>query len=310
MSDRVHVALLIETSLAPEREILRGIARYLREQRPWSPSHEPQGLSDGVPSWLRHWRGDGIIARIQSERMAQEIRTTGLPVVDVLGAVPGLQFPLVHVDHGAIGRMAAEHLLERGLRHFGYFGVPGENGSRQRYEAFQRAVLGSGSAVSSCELPFHPLNLLSCDHMTDFVTQWVAALPKPAGVFVCRDQLGRVFMEACRKAAVSIPDEVAVVSVDNDDPLCELCDPPLSSIHTGHEAVGYRAAAVLESVLTGGRAPSRPILIEPEQVVTRPSSDVMTVEDPAIAQALRLIRKRAPGGLQVQEIAYHVGSVP
>src|ERR1700732_1509775 len=95
---RPHVALLVETSLAPGRDILRGIARYVREHEPWALYHEPHGLTDSAPSWLRHWSGDGIIARIQTRAMAQEIGASGIPTIDVLGVVPGLPFPLVHVD--------------------------------------------------------------------------------------------------------------------------------------------------------------------------------------------------------------------
>jgi len=307
MSDCIQVALLVETSLASGRNILQGIARYLREHRPWSLYHEPQGLADAAPSWLRHWSGDGIIARVQSEAMAEEIRASGVPVVDVLGAAPDPLFPLVHVDNSAIGRMAAEHLLDRGLRNFGYFGIQGENWSQQRYAAFQRAVLGTDSDVSSCELPRHPLDTLSWQDLIGLVTKWVAALPKPAGVFVCSDQRGPLFLEACRRAGVSVPDEVAVIGVDNDEPLCEVCDPPLSSIQASHEMVGYRSAAVLDALMRGADAPTHPILVEPEQVVSRVSTNMLAVEDAGIAQALRLIQERAHEGLKVGDIARQVG---
>src|SRR6202034_3119966 len=124
---RPHIALLVETSLASGRDILRGIARYVREHEPWSLYHEPHGLEKSVPRWLRRWNGDGIIARIQTRRIAQQLAASGVPVVDVLGVVPALPFPLVHVDNIAIARMAAQHLLDRGFRRFGFFGIEGEN---------------------------------------------------------------------------------------------------------------------------------------------------------------------------------------
>src|SRR5262249_27360431 len=128
--DRPHVALLVETSLASGRDILKGIARYLHEHSGWALYHEAHALTGTVPTWLAQWRGDGIIARIQTPEMAEVIRALGVPVVDVLGAVPEARFPVVHVNNGAIARMAAEHLLERGLRQFAYFGVQGENWSQ------------------------------------------------------------------------------------------------------------------------------------------------------------------------------------
>ncbi len=130
---RPHVALIIETSLGSGRDILRGVARYVREHEPWALYHEPHGLEASVPQWLRRWNGDGIIARIQTRRVAQQLAASGIPVVDVLGMVPDVPFPLVSVDNTAIARMAAGHLLERGFRRFGFFGIEGENWSEQRY---------------------------------------------------------------------------------------------------------------------------------------------------------------------------------
>src|SRR5215469_11080210 len=95
---RPHVALLVETSLASGRDILRGIARYVREQGPWSIYHEPRSLEQSVPRWLKHWAGDGIIARIQNETIAAAVAVAGIPTVDVLGVVETTDFPLVHVD--------------------------------------------------------------------------------------------------------------------------------------------------------------------------------------------------------------------
>ena len=130
---------------------MKGISRYVREHRPWALYHEPHGLEKSVPRWLRGWKGDGIIARIQSRHMAKELAATGIPVVDVLGLVPNLRFPLVHVDNGAIGRMAAEHLRERGLRQFGFFGIRGFNG-------VFAVCFGGVGALLTWRHPRHPVS--------------------------------------------------------------------------------------------------------------------------------------------------------
>jgi len=141
---RKKVALIVETSLAPGREILRGIASYLREEGPWSIAHEPRALEQSVPRWLRTWRGDGIIARVQNQRVADAIAAVGVPTIDVLGVVDGLPFPLVHVDDEAIGREGAEHLLDQGYRHFAFISIRGENWSQRRATAFARRVETAG----------------------------------------------------------------------------------------------------------------------------------------------------------------------
>ncbi len=301
------MALLVETSLASGREILRGIARYIREHEAWALYHEPHSLEESGPRWLRRWKGDGIIARIQTRLMAKELAASRIPVVDVLGVVPNLPFPLVHVDNGAIARLAAEHLLERGFDRFGYFGIEGENWSEQRYASLCAAVAGVQREVPVYRLPRDARGRHSWERAEDKLARWVAALPKPTGILVCSDQRGPQFLEACRRADVSVPDEIAVIGVDNDEPLCEVCLPPLSSIEPGHQSVGYEAAALLDGLLRGLAPPKRPFLVEPQQIVTRMSTDVLAVADPRIGAALRLIREQAHTGLRVEAIAREVG---
>jgi LacI family transcriptional regulator len=306
-SRRPHVALIIETSLGSGRDILRGVTRYVREHEPWALYHEPHGLEESVPKWLRRWNGDGIIARIQTRRIARELAASRIPVIDVLGVVPDLPFPLVHVDNAAIAGMAAEHLLARGFRRFGFFGIEGENWSEQRYAAFCAAVAEVEAPVPIYRLQRDAQGRRSWERAENHIARWIAALPKPAGVLVCSDQRGAQFLEACRRAAVSVPDELAVVSVDNDESLCEVCLPPLSSIEPGHQHVGYQAAALLDALLRGGTPPRKPLVVQPLQTITRLSSDVLAVTDASIGMALRLIRDQAAAGVLVDDIARQVG---
>ena len=307
VNHRPHVALLIETSLASGRDILRGIARYLREHQPWSLYHEAHAAAGTVPSRLAHWAGDGIIARVQSPRMAEELQALEVPVIDVLGAIDPGHLPTVRVNNRAIGRMAAEHLLNRCLKSFGYLGVPDERWSSERFEAFEQAVIPRNNVIARYTLARNALGAHSWSFVIEAVVAWIARLPKPAGIFVCSDHLGPLVLEACRRASVVVPDEIAVVSVDNDDPLCEVCDPPLSSIDARHETVGYVAARLLDSMLLGTRAIKPPALVNPEEVIARRSSDTFAVGDAALASALTLIRDRATDGLSVDQIARHVG---
>ncbi|MCB1224263.1 MAG: DNA-binding transcriptional regulator [Verrucomicrobiales bacterium] len=302
-----QVALLVETSLGSGRDILQGIARYVREHRPWSLHHEPRALEDEPPRWLAAWRGDGIIARVQTPALARAIAATGAPVVDVLGVVPDSAFPLVHVDDAAIGEMAADHLLERGLRHFAYLGLSGENWSAARQAAFARALHRHGYEVHTRDEPRHEKDDTSWEAHLRSLTAWVRTLPPPCGVMVCSDQRGSLLLEACRRAGRQVPDEIAVLGVDNDEPLCNVCNPPLSSIWPGHAQVGYQAAALLGRLMAGEHPPATPILIPPRGLVTRHSSDVTAVEDAAVAHALRLIRRHAVERLRIDELAAAVG---
>jgi LacI family transcriptional regulator len=291
------VALLVETSLASGRDILCGIAKYARNHGPWALYHEPRSLGEGLPNWLRNWEGDGIIARIQDPALAEAVQATGLPVIDVLGVVPGTGLPLVHVDDRLIAALAAGHLLERGFHHFGFLGIQAENWSEQRLKGFRLALPGAPPRIPSFEVPRHLMDCTPWESQLEALTHWVMQLPKPIGIMVASDQLAHHLLEACRRASILVPNDVAVVSVDNDETLCEVCNPALSSIEAGHRLVGYKAAELLDCLMRGGVAPIRPIRIEPHGVIVRASSDVLAVTDQQVATALRIIRDLACTGL-------------
>jgi LacI family transcriptional regulator len=302
-----HVALLVETSLGSGRDILRGIAQYVREHPGWSLFHEPRSLEESLPEWLEDWEGDGIIARIQNRTIAQAVCRTRLPVVDVLGLVPDLGIPLVHVDDREIARLAAEHLLERGFRQFGYLGLKNENWSIRRENYFRERVALEGCTVLSYAQARHFPNLMAWEEEEDALAAWIAQMPKPAGVMVCSDQRGLYFLEACRRAGIAVPDEVAVIGVDNDDALCEVGHPPLSSVWPAHSQVGYQAAVLLDALMRGQQPAPTPVLIAPSGIIVRQSTDVLAVADANIAKAVRAIRERACEGLSVDEVARRAG---
>jgi LacI family transcriptional regulator len=304
---RPHIALLVETSLASGRDILRGIARYVREHEPWALYHEPRGLEASLPAWLRQWRGDGIIVRAQNDRIAQAVQATAIPAVDVLGVAPSSRLPLVHVEDHAIAALAAEHLLERGFHHFGFVGIKGENWSERRRDGFHESLHRVQLPASVYEIPRTAMARVPWEKQEDALAAWLRELPKPAGVMVASDQLGPQSLEACRRARIEVPYELAIVGVDNDETLCEVCNPPLSSVNAGHQLLGYQAAALLDRLLKGAPAPTEPLLVPPQGVVMRTSTDVLATADRQVAAALRFIREFACQGLTAADV---VGRVP
>jgi len=300
------VALIVETSLASGRDILRGIARYLRAHGPWSVYHEPRALEEAVPPWLNQWQGDGIIARIQNRPIADAVVGTGLPVVDVLGLVPGLPVPLVHVDDRAVARLGADHLLERGFRHFGFCAVEGANWSDARQAGFEAIVKQAGCDCSICRLPPDTRGLANWEAQQDLLTDWVRSLPRPVGVMVCNDPRGQLVLEAARRAGAAVPEQMAVIGVDNDEPLCEISYPPLSSVQPDHVRVGYEGAALLDRMMRGETAPQSPVYVPPAGLVTRLSTDVLAIDDPLVATAVRFIREYACDGIGIDDIVAHL----
>ncbi|MEY5026582.1 MAG: Xylose operon regulatory protein [Verrucomicrobiota bacterium] len=302
-----RVALLVETSLASGREILQGIARYVREHEPWLLYHQAGGLGQKVPGWLERWKGDGIVARVQTPAMARALARTGLPVVDVLGVVPGARFPLVHVDNRAIGEMAAGHLLERGLRHFAYVGIRRENWSQARQEAFCAAVEKRGHSVVVRNASRRELETETWEAHQTRLARWLSRLARPVGIMVCSDQRASHLLEACLRAGLRVPEDVAVIGVDNDEPLCNVCQPTLTSVLPGHEQTGFLAAALLSRLIRGEQGSGEATLVPPLKIVTRLSTDSIALDDEAVSRALCVIREHAIHRIRIDDIALRVG---
>ena len=296
------IALLIETSNSYARGLLTGVIQYTREHTPWTTYLAEHGRGDAPPEWLSHWKGDGIIARVENSRIAEAVLAPGLPVVDVSAAnlLPGV--PWVETDDKLVAAMAYEHLAGRGFRHFAYCGDPRFNWSNWRCEHFVRLARDAGR---SCDVLGASVTPRSSDEWTDQaerLASWVAALPKPVGIMACYDLMGREVLQACRAAGVNVPDDVAVIGVDNDEQLCELADPPLSSVIPDPRRTGYRAAALLDEMMSGKRAEAQGYFLPPLGVAARRSSDVIAVDEPDVAAALRFIRDHACEGIGVGEV--------
>ncbi len=301
-----RIALLVETSREYGRGILRGVIRYQREHEPWSVYFKPQGLGAPPPRWLGAWRGDGILARIDDRRMADAVLRAKVPAVDLRGALADLPLPLVGVNNRAVIRLAAEHLIERGFRHFAFCGTRrGENRNQdERADRFAAAIAARGFP---CDV-FQPggVRAPTWEQEQREIAAWLRGLPKPVGLMTCHDDRGQQVLDACLRADLAVPDAVAILGVDNDPFLCSLSTPQLSSIDANPERVGYEAAALLDRMMKGARAPSRPLLFEPRGLVVRQSTDVTAVSDPHVAHAARLIRAHALGGASIKELAAQV----
>jgi LacI family transcriptional regulator len=303
-----RVALFLETSAGSGRDMLRGIARYVRESGPWALHHEPRMLqfTEGwTPAWLSGWQGEGILGRFRSNAIIKAVKRAKVPVVDLLGTNANPPFPLVEPDNTAVARLAAEHLIGRGFHQFGYIGPSDVPWSQDRWTAFQKTLNERGFPCDGLHLEFENLQE-SWDEFIEQTARWIRDHAKPFGLMVCWDAIGPPVTQACREAGVAVPEEVAIVGVDNDETLCSICDPPLSSVCPNHEEVGYQGAALLDRMMAGEPAPKQRILLQPRVIVVRQSTDVSAIEDPAISQALRLIREHACNGLQVREVAEHV----
>jgi LacI family transcriptional regulator len=217
--------------------------------------------------------------------------------------IPGL--PSIGPDNQAVARLALEHLRERGFRQLGFCGLPRgvDPPMDDRADAFLESARQTGLPCSR----FPAARRGSWEREHKLLIQWVRLLPKPAGVMTCNDTRGLQVLRACFQAGIAVPDQVAVVGAGNDDCLCSLAHPPLSSIDLAPELVGYEAAALLDRLMARRGALAAPIQLPPRGIVTRLSTDVLATPDAAVAKAVAFIRGRACDGLKVTEVLRHVG---
>ena len=213
--------------------------------------------------------------------------------------------PRVGVDHEEAGRQAAEHLLDRGLRHFGFVGYPDHAFSLGREEGFRGRVEGAGYGMGSYHAPassnIDPTGLWGWD---DGLQGWLSDLPRPVGILASHDIQGVQVSEACLRGGLRVPEEVAIVGVDDDDLLCEMARPSLSSVALPGERIGHEAARLLDLLLTGSGspAPKANLRLPPLGVVARGSSDVLAIDDVDVAAAVRFIRSHSQEPIRVVEV--------
>ncbi len=296
---RRQVALLIETSNAYARGLLQGVVHYIREHRPWAFHLMEQGRGDDPPAWLENWHGDGIIARIETPRIARAVRRAGVPAVDLSAARLVPELPWVETDDAQIARLAAEHLLERGFKHFGFCGDARFNWSTWRGEQFQAGIEAAARRVNVFE-PTAAGGDVAAEAAA--LRRWLVALPKPIGIFACYDLRGQQVLDACRSAGLAVPGDVAVIGVDNDTLLCELASPPLTSVIPDAHRAGYEAAALLDRQMAGKAV--RPVahLIPPLGVAARRSTEVLAVDDREVARVVQFIREHASEGIAMSDV--------
>jgi LacI family transcriptional regulator len=308
---RKSVALLIETSNAYARGLLEGIVKYHREHDAWSIYLPEQERGADPPFWLSSARIDGAIARIETDRIAKAVSSLQVPVVDVSSARRVANIPWIETDDQAIAKLAFDHLHERGFRSFAFCGPKGLNWSRWRQEAFVACCKIAGFECSLHQTP-SLFRKTSPASTSIELADWLAKLPKPLGLFCAYDITAQVVLDHCRNQSIAVPEQIAVIGVDNDPILCELARPSLTSIAPDAIGAGYFAAQWLDQAMadrrrvqpTGFTTPFR--LMPPLGLVLRQSTDITAVDDPLIAKAIQFIRDHACDGIQVTDVLKHV----
>lgn len=298
--DRARSVLLALSWYYPE--IHRGVAKFASEHH-W---HLTADLDDLVP---KNWQGDGVITLLGGrEQLWRRLWRVDAPIVDLSESRPDIALPRVTVDNAEIGRLAARHFLDRGHRNFAFVHRWEMGVSRARLRTFQAELRSAGF---DCEILSWHRERNQQEDTRQQRHQWLVKrltqLPRPLAAFVVRDIEAVEVIEACASADLAIPEQIAVLGVDNTETICDCLRVPLSSVETNGERVGYEGAALLDRIMNGEPLPTAPIYIPPSGIVDRRSSDSLAVDHPSVATALRFMRDFSHTPIDMSDVVKHVG---
>lgn len=292
MKEQKAIAFVGPLSIPHRERMFRGIVDFAKRHANWRFFFDPELHSISLGS-LEHCRVDAAFVFWSTSKDTDVARRIRIPVVNLSSEVEKTGLPTVLADSRTMGRLAAEHLLDRGFKHLAYFGRRGAWYSKLRALGFQEAVAAAGR---TCRL-FEDAPLSR--HRTDDLRKWMDVvearlrkLPLPLGLFVVHDHRARIVMELCQLAGLRVPDDVAIVGANDDTIVCELCRPSLSSVPNNGWEVGYRAAQEMHRLLQGGRASRKTIFVQPGAVVCRDSTNTIVIDNPEVRAAAQFIRRR------------------
>ena len=296
-----EVAVILDPTLAYHRRIVRGIMEHVQRGAGWRIFIESRS-ADMVPD-ARTWRGDGVIAFFGDRRTEKLVAELRVPAVSIERGLDGVstKIPVVATDNDAIGRLGAEHFLERGFRHLAYCGAAErEYWCEPRGVGFAEAARAAGA---TCSL-FSRRQKIARDWPSTLasIAEWIAALPPQTGILASNDARARHVMEACRMLGRRVPEDVAVLGVDNDEMLCEVTTPSLSSIEHDARRIGRLAAGMLGDMMDG-RPCQGTVLVPPAGVVARRSSDALAIDDPGVSAAIDFLRANVRQAVHVEDVA-------
>ncbi len=308
------VVLLLESSRASGRSLLRGISEYARHHGPWTFHWEAGGF-EAFSRRLASLAADGIVLRDVDG--VQEVLRYGIPAI-VVGhhrqQVRGLSN--VVTDSRMISRLAVEHLIDCGFRSFAFVGYPGNPWSDERRDAFAGLLRATGlpcadyapSRDRPVREPIYDASLVPWAVEQASMARWLGELPLPAGVMACNDDRAQNVSEACKLAGLRVPEDIGIIGADNDELVCELGHPPLSSVAINFERAGFEAARLLHAMMRNPRrSRTNDILVQPTHVVPRQSTDILFIEDGAVSRAIRFIRREARRRIAVDDVARAAG---
>ena len=330
---RRSVAFLIETSNGHGRGLLEGVVSYVKESADWSVFLTEQERGAIPPNWLKNWRGDGIIARIETDEIADQLRDLRVPIVDLSATRHVKGIPWTSTDDTAIAALGVQHFLDRGFHNLAFCGDPGFAWSNLRRDRYRELTLSAERKFFEYQSTHRYDPMFDWEQEKTRLGHWLTTLPRPVAIMACYDFQAQQVLDACRQSRIAVPESVAVLGVDNDRLICELAEPSLSSIIQDTHATGYEAARLLDEMMdmqikasnrtqaSNRRSPvarseqtatkslsklttmtDPPLFTKPLGIVVRESTDTLAIDDHEISEALQYIRRHAHANIRVTDV--------
>ena len=310
------VIITADTSRVSGRRLIRGIVKYARLYGPWLFNRQPMfnqyqtgsKISKSevkILSQLKEFNADGIIANnINIKEQFDHILNMGVPMVIIGDYFPKetcSRFIRIYSDSEAIGKLAAEHLLDRGYKNYAFCGYDFINWSHARGNAFSKVLAENGFQTHYYVQPKSP-SKRRWENEQYIMAKWLQSLPKPVGVMASNDDRAQQVIEACKIENLHVPEQVSVLGVDDDEFVCDLTGPPLSSVFLNNEKAGFEASRLLQKMMGDKDFPKQEIIVTPTHIVTRQSTDILAIDDPHVAMAIRYIRQHSKELIQVSDV--------
>lgn len=309
ITDSIHILLLGDIGRPPVRDILRGLLKYSRlHSAGWilyinSPYYDVPDLKKITPENIRKWGICGIVDILRNPSKTTEILSIDLPSIVLVGTQKNaLGQHIIVCDNAEVSEMGAKYFLDKKFVDFAYCGIDSKDWSQERGEIFVKAVIKAGHRVHLYKQP-HGKSGDSWEKELPFMVKWLKALPKPVGLMTCSDYRGNQILEACGIAKLQVPDDIAILSVGNEDIICEMARPPLSSVNVCWESAGYRAGEILNRLMNSEKLPPQKLLAQPIAIFERQSTDVLAINDKEVKQAVRFIHRNSMKPISVTDVA-------
>ncbi len=304
-----RVILLMDFFEEFSKQLLTGITQYSKQHGSWvfcrMPLYyrESKGVA-GIVEWAKNWQADGLIGQLYHDKDIELFKKAGIAVIAQDFKEPFTEIPNITGAYHETGELAANYFLSKGFQHFAFYGFKNIVWSRERAKGFENLLKNRGHNVHFFE---HKKNKSQeiWHYKSGSLAKWVQKLPKPVALMCCDDNQAFQMMEVCRQINVRIPEEVAVLGVDNDKLICQLADPPLSSIKLDAEKAGYNAAKLLDELINN-RTTGYDVIVKASQIVTRQSTDIFAANDQYVLNALKYIHKSYTEKICVDKIVAQV----